>query len=307
MTGLLIPGGALVSAIFFALGVREFAGAAHERRSAVGRAERLDRGAGDSIIALWDARFSKTRLGRWLVEELELAGLDRRPIVVFCSAVAAGLAAAYLIWKLFAPALAIIGLLVGYAAMRIYLNRQQDRRREAFVAQLPELARVVANASYAGLSLSTAVSIAGDEMAEPARTELSRVATRLKFGASMQVALDELRERVGSRETNVLISTLLVAARSGGSLVTALRNIAVTLDQRKETRREIQTTLTQVVATSYMVIVIGGLMLLALNVIEEGTVQQMTTHPVGQVVLVISTSLFAAGFFAIRRMTRIEL
>ena len=49
------------------------------------------------------------------------------------------------------------------------------------------------------------------------------------------------RGRLPSREVAVLVSTLLVSARSGGSLVTALRDIADTLEARKETRREVRT------------------------------------------------------------------
>ena len=210
-------------------------------------------------------------------------------------------------WTLLAPLLGVLGLLLGLLGVRAYLRRARERRREAFVGQLPELARVLANASYAGLSLPTAIAIAGDELAEPARTELSRVATRLRFGAPLTRALDDLRERVGSRETSVLISTLVVASRSGGSLVTALRDIAETLDQRKETRREVKTILSQPVVTSYFVIVLGVVMLLMLNAMQPGTVERMTREPIGQVALLVSAGIFGGGFWAIRRITRMDI
>ncbi|NHA69460.1 type II secretion system F family protein [Phycicoccus flavus] len=299
--------GAMLASVLALVGAREFARAARERHVAITGAES---GLGDdepSTLEVFDGWFRRTRPGRWLVRELDVAGIDRRPSVVFFGGVLLGAAIAVALWTLLAPLLGVFGLVLGAVGVRLYLRRARERRREAFVGQLPELARVLANASYAGLSLPTAIAIAGDELAEPARTELSRVATRLRFGAPLTSALDDLRERVGSRETSVLISTLVVASRSGGSLVTALRDIAETLDQRKETRREVRTVLAQPVVTSYFVIVLGVVMLLMLNLMQPGTVDKMTRQPLGQGALAVAFAIFGGGFYAIRRITRMDI
>lgn len=299
--------GAVLAVVLALLGLREFTRAARDRHRAVAGAEVAGDADEPGALELFDGWFRRTRIGRWLVRELEFAGMSQRPSVVFLTGLAIGLVSVVAVWRLLAPILGIAAFGLGFLAVRAFLRRAQERRREAFVGQLPELARVLANASHAGLSLPTALAVASDELAEPARTELSRVATRLRFGSSLASALDELRQRVGSRETSVLISTLVVASRSGGSLVTALRDIATTLDQRKETRREVRTTLAQPVATSYFVIAIGVLMLLMLNVIHPGTVELMTREPVGQIALVVSFAIFLSGFFIIRRMTRMDI
>lgn len=306
MTVLLIIGGAVLAALLLFFGVRDLLELSAERRRAVLRAESTRINDDASLIQMWDQRLARTRVGGWLKNELEMAGVELRPVVVLGGAVLVGAVATYVLWNFVAPTLALLGLLAGWLALRWYLDREQQRRREKFTAQLPELARVLANASYAGLSLPTAVAIAGDELAEPARSELGRVANALKFGASLDSALAELKQRVGTRETNVLISTLIVSSRAGGSLVSALRDIAEALDQRKETYREVQTTLAQAVATSNMIVLVGFGILFLLNLIKAGTVQKMTTEIVGQVVLVVSFVLFAAGVIIIRRMTKVD-
>lgn len=299
--------GAVAAAVLALLGVREFGRAARDRHVAITGAETGLTDDEPNLLEVLDLRFRRTRAGRWLVRELDVAGINRRPSVVFLGGLAVGVIGSVLLWTLLAPLLGVIGSLLGLLAVRAYLRRARERRREAFVGQLPELARVLANASYAGLSLPTAIAIAGDELPEPARTELSRVATRLRFGSPLARALEELRERVGSRETSVLISTLVVASRSGGSLVTALRDIAETLEQRKETRREVRTVLAQPVVTSYFVIVLGVVMLLMLNVMQPGTVDKMTRQPLGQVALLLAFAIFGSGFYAIRKMTRFDI
>lgn len=299
--------GPVVVALLAMLAFREFVGSARARHMAISGAESGLAEDDAGALKLFDRWFRRTRPGRWLERELEFAGIDRSPSAMFFGGAILGAVSVVLIANLLAPLLAVIGIGLGFLGVRAYLKRAQERRREAFVGQLPELARVLANASYAGLSLPTAIGIAGDELSEPARTELSRVATRLRFGAPLTTALDELRQRVGSRETSVLISTLVVASRSGGSLVTALRGIATTLEQRKETRREVKTTLAQPVATSYFVIGLGVLMLLMLNTMQPGTVDKMTRSVIGQAALLISFGIFGFGFWAIRRMTRMDI
>jgi tight adherence protein B len=209
-------------------------------------------------------------------------------------------------WTLLAPLLSLLGVLAGVLLVRAYLRRGKDRRREAFVAQMPELARVLANTTNAGLSIATSIAVAGEEMDEPARTELKRISSSQTFGNDLESALQELEARVPSREVAVLMSTLLVSARSGGSLVTSLRSIADTLEERKETRREIRTTLAQSVITGYLVIGLGFAILLLLNLINPGTVETMTRNPFGQAALVFAGVVFFGGSVAVRRMTRIE-
>lgn len=292
--------------MFLVAAFLDFVSAPLAQRRAVASVAGDREGGGRQRMDLAQERFARTRLGGLLERELVLAGSPRSPLAVLLAGIAAGAAAGALLWTLLAPLLSVLGLLATVLGIRGYLRRAQDRRREAFISQMPELARVLANATNAGLSISTAIGIAGDEMEEPARTELRRVASSQAFGSDLESALLELQERVPSRKVAVLLSTLLVSARSGGSLVTSLRSIADTLEQRKETRREIRTTLAQSVTTGYTVIGLGFLILVLLNFINPGTVDTMTRNIFGQAALLFATVVFGIGFVAIRHMTRID-
>ncbi len=251
-------------------------------------------------------RFNRTRLGRWLQRELVLAGVSYPPIVVFGVLLLVTATMPYLLARLLAPAFGVIGLAAGYLLLRGWLRRSRERRRERFVQQIPELARVLSNAANAGLSITTAWVVAEGEMAEPARTEIQRLNAAVRFGTSPEEAMLQLNDRLPAREVRVLMSTLVVAARSGGSLIKALRDISLTLDDRKEVRREIRTTLAQSRATGLLVTVMGVGILLALNAIQPGTVERMTQTLIGQIALLVSFGMFLAGHLTVRRMTRIE-
>jgi|SRR5690625_3022611 len=298
----------LVGVIALAFGLRQVVGAAAQRRALLSGIESAGEGELiESPIKRWNAAFIKTRLGQRIQTQLVQAGEEDKPaLIVSLLAVFGGAAVAYVMWVGLAPAFSLLGVVAIVVGLRAYITSAKNRRREAFIGQMPELARVLSNGTNAGLSIATAVALASEELAEPAGTEMARVARQLKFGASLQESLSDLEERLPSREVAVLVSTLLVSARSGGSLVTALRDIADTLEARKEVRREIRTTLAQSTATGYLVIVLGFSLLFLLNVIQPGTVGKMTTSLAGQIALVVAGTLFVGGFLAIKKMTKFD-
>jgi tight adherence protein B len=303
---LIIAFGLIALVIVALLGLRDLLSVYDGRRLVVRSVIGDEVYEGRSVLDRYDRAFRATRLGRRLERELMLASVNRRPLVVAGVGAGVGLVTGIALWTLLAPLLSLAGFAVAVLSIRGYLRRERARRLEAFISQMPELARVLANATNAGLSIPTAIGVAAGELDEPAGSEMQRVAARFGFGAGLDHALAELSDRLPSREVAVLTSTLLVSARSGGSLVSALRDIAETLDQRKETRREVRTTLAQALATGYIVIGLGGLILVALNLLYPGVVEKMTTQLLGQAALVAAGMLFGGGLLVIRKMTRIE-
>ncbi|MEU5332943.1 type II secretion system F family protein [Streptomyces asoensis] len=254
-----------------------------------------------------DRRLRRTGPGRRLERKLAATGLDVTPgeFFVYMLAAVAGLwlAGQATLAPFFGP---LAGLLGVWAAWQ-FLNWQRQKRIERFINQLPELARILANATHAGLALRTAIGMAAEELEAPAGEELGKVANQLAVGHSMEDALGELADRLPSRELVVLVTTLVLSNRAGGQVVGALRNLTETLEERKETRREVRTQLSQVNMTSYAVPALGVGALFLMNSVEDGTLDRMTGSPVGQACVIIAFGLYAVGFVLIRRMSRIDV
>jgi tight adherence protein B len=254
-----------------------------------------------------DARLRRTTLGRQLARRIAASGVRIRVSTFVLAVGGAGLAALALLGLSVSPFLGVVvaaGVALGGYA---YLRQQEDRRREEFISQLPELARVLSNAAAAGLSIRTAIEMAADELDEPARTELTRTAEALRLGQSFDDAMNDLRDRLPSRELAVLVSTLVVSSRAGGSLITSLRNISTTLEQRKETRREVKTILGQSIVAGWAIAGMGGLMLVGIAVLNPGMLNRMTADLPGQIMLLVVLGLFTTALVLIRRLTRIDV
>lgn len=264
----------------------------------------------DSALSRWsriDRHMLNGRWGRGIQNSLTLSGLSLTPSRFILVCMALCLVTGFVLGSLLSWLLFPVGVYSGYAVIKAYIERQRTKRREDFIIQMPELARTLSNASSAGLSIRTAVAIAADELSEPAQSELRTVTEELSLGVSLDTALSAMEDRLPSRELAILVSSLVVSARTGGALVSALREIADTLESRKEVRREIRTTYAQTIATAYAVLGMGALSLVMLESINKGTVDAMLRNPIGQAALIFAVVVYSGGIWAVRRMTRIEL
>lgn len=254
-----------------------------------------------------DRRLRRTRLGKRIERQISATGLDLTPGEYFVYVVGALLALYFIAGSVFAPFFGIIAAVIGVWGANGFLNWQRQKRTEAFINQLPELTRVLANATQAGLALRTAISMAVDELDDPAREELRRVADQLTMGRSLDDALNDLVERLPSRELTVLVSTLILSNRAGGTIVSSLRNLTQTLEERKETRREVTTLLSQVKVTAVAVPVLGVGFLLLIDGMRSGALDDMTSALGGRLAVIVSAALYALGFFLINRLTRVRI
>ncbi|MEV5984529.1 type II secretion system F family protein [Streptomyces sp. NPDC052051] len=254
-----------------------------------------------------DRRLRRTKFGKRVERKLHTTGLDITPGEYVVYVVAGVLVLYFVISSLFASFFGLLAALLGLWGGNFFLNFQIARRNEAFINQLPELTRVLANATQAGLALRTAIAMAADELDDPASEEFRKVADQLAVGLSLEDALAELGERLPSRELKVLISTLILSNRAGGAIVSSLRNLTETLEERKETRREVATLLSQVKVTAVAVPLLGFGFLLILNSMRDGALDDMTNATVGKIAVVAASGLYALGFLLINRLTRVRV
>ncbi|MEU6879750.1 type II secretion system F family protein [Streptomyces sp. NPDC046712] len=307
----LVVGVALLCCVLGVLGVHTYASGAAQRAALVARLTQTGEPEGTGRrrrrFRGIDRRVRRTAFGRKLELRISATGLDLTPgefVVAMTATVAALWAIGQAVLSpFFGPICGFLGVWVAIG----FLNWQRQKRIEKFINQLPELSRILANATQAGLALRMALSMAADEMESPAGDELEKVAQQLAVGTSIDDALGELAERLPSRELVVLVTTLVLANKAGGTVVSSLRNLTETLEERKETRREVRTQLSQVSMTAYAVPVIGIGSLLLIDNMQPGALDRMTGSGLGQFAVVAAFALYVVGFVVIRRFSKIDV
>lgn len=250
--------------------------------------------------------FTRTPLRR-MATRMETAGITWSPLVTLTLLLLAMVVVAVAGQALLGRIGSTIVALMLPMLFVTWLRRAAAKREEAFIAQLPELARIVANGNSAGLSMGRCLAMAGREMAEPAGGEMRRVVSRLDLGWGVDQALTDLSGRMPSRELDVLVRTIVVQARTGGALTKALMDISQALDDRKELRREVATVILGSAVSGYAVIIIGAGAIIMLNLLQPGMIDQMASTMLGRVVLVAAVGLFSLGLILMRLVSRVEV
>ncbi len=306
---LLALGGTLLCGVTATAGLHTYASGKAQRQALVDRLSQTGHhtvGRSRRFTGV-DRRLKGTKLGRKIQLELSATGLDVTPgeffVYILITVTALWLIATSLLAPFFGP----IAGIVGAWSANTFLNWQRQKRIEAFINQLPDLARLLANGTSAGLALRTSLAMAADELEAPAGEELTVVSNQLAVGRSIDDALGELAGRLPSRELIVLVTTLVLSNRAGGTIVGSLRNLTETLEERKETRREVRTMLSEVNATAFTIPCLGVGAMLMLNSMNDGALAKVTGSPLGQVLILISLGLYAVGFVVIRRLGKIEV
>lgn len=298
----------LATLLLLVLTIAAFQESAGFQRQVIDAANVDRSGTGNSLADRLDALLLRTTHGARFAAALAGAGLTRWSpgLVLFALLLTASIVGVIAI-----PLLGRIGAFIAVVAAIASFGRWLQMRRQArvdrFVAQLPELARLLANSADAGLSVRQGLRLAAQEMREPAASEIAQVAAEVAVGRSLSAAMTGLSDRLPSRELSVLVQTLVIQSRTGGALVSALSGIAGALDERRQLRREIRTATLGASFGGYMVILMGFGSVVLMNVMNPGILDGMLSSLAGQVVVAVALALFAIGYLLMRRLGRVDL
>lgn len=195
----------------------------------------------------------------------------------------------------------------GYLLPGVYVRFLQHRRVADIEKQLIELLPMLASSLRSGFAFQQSIELATEQLSAPLADELHLLLQDVNLGATMDTALQDLGRRVGSADLDMIITAVQIQRSTGGNLSEVLEQTGETLRERDRIRGDLQTLtaqqrLTGLVLSLYPIGI--GLVLLALM---PSVWSLMFTETLGQIALGIALGLQLLGFFAIRRLTNIEI
>ena len=186
--------------------------------------------------------------------------------------------------------------------MRLLTRRSQARRERAVAGQMHLVAAELAAHVRAGRTLAQAIVDVGEDVPEPARSQLTVAAAAIRLGMPPTEALAGLH---GGPDASVLASAVAVQLRVGGDLATLLDGLAEALVERDAQRRAAEVATAQARATARMVAAMPLVSVLGLALIDSSALAALLASPLGLGSLVASGAATAAGLAVIGRLAAV--
>jgi tight adherence protein B len=202
------------------------------------------------------------------------------------------------------------GLIVGILAALVpvgVVNFMARRRRNVFMAQLPDTLQLLSGTLRAGYSLMQGVEAVSQEVTDPMGVELRRVVTEARLGRPLEDALDGTAERMGSPDFSWAVMAIRIQREVGGNLSELLLTVAETMVARERLRRDIRS-LTAEGRVSAMVLGFLPIGLgFAMWVINPQYVGRLFDTTVGNIMIGVALVAMAVGFFWMKKIIDIEI
>ncbi|WP_263378069.1 type II secretion system F family protein [Granulicella paludicola] len=184
----------------------------------------------------------------------------------------------------------------------LYLNFKSARRVQAFSKALPDSIEMIVRALRAGYSIVAAIQIAGEQSAEPAKTEFAEVYKKQNYGLPLRDALLEMLDRMPSPDLRVLVTGILVQKDTGGNLAELLERISAVIRERVRIQGEVRVHTAQGRMTGWILCLLPVGVMIALNLISPGYSTPLFTDSFGQKMLYTGVALLLIGAFTIRKI-----
>lgn len=189
----------------------------------------------------------------------------------------------------------------------LQLRRAASHRREQFEDKLPEALDYLTRALRAGHSITVAIGMAANELADPIGSEFRKVFDEIGFGIPFDESMQAMSQRVNSQDLSFLIIALLIQRETGGNLTELLDGLAKTIRERIKLKGKIKTLSSEGRFSAALLGSLPFVLGLLLSLINPAYMRPLWQTAQGQNLLMIGGVLLAIGFAALSRITTIKV
>ncbi|MEO6199490.1 MAG: type II secretion system F family protein [Sphingomicrobium sp.] len=145
------------------------------------------------------------------------------------------------------------GLFVALGLPHLVIGKMITRRLNKFNSNFPDAIELMVRGLRSGLPITETLGIVSSEIPGPVGVEFRAVADRMKIGRTMDSALQETADRLGTAEFQFFVITLAIQRETGGNLAETLSNLADVLRKRTQMKLKIRAMSSESKASAYIV------------------------------------------------------
>ena len=146
-----------------------------------------------------------------------------------------------------------IGLFVGLGLPHLVVGSLIKKRITKFNAKFPDAIELLVRGLRSGLPIAETLTVVGSEVPGPVGYEFRQVSDKMKIGRTMDVALQETADRLGTAEFQFFVITLAIQRETGGNLAETLSNLSEVLRKRAQMKLKIKAMSSESKASAYII------------------------------------------------------
>jgi tight adherence protein B len=146
-----------------------------------------------------------------------------------------------------------LGLFLGIGLPHYIIGKMITRRVKKFNSNFPDAIELMVRGLRSGLPITETLGIVASEIPGPVGVEFRMVSDKMKIGRTMEAALQETSDRLGTPEFQFFVITLAIQRETGGNLAETLSNLADVLRKRAQMRLKIRAMSSESKASAYIV------------------------------------------------------
>ncbi|MEG8032038.1 type II secretion system F family protein [Sphingomonas aurantiaca] len=147
----------------------------------------------------------------------------------------------------------LFGVFVGVGLPHFLVGKTIGRRVGRFTAKFPDAIDLLVRGLRSGLPISETIGVVGHEIDGPVGEEFRAVSDKMKIGRTMDAALQETADRLGTPEFQFFVITIAIQRETGGNLAETLANLSNVLRLRGQMKLKIKAMSSESKASAYII------------------------------------------------------
>ena len=196
---------------------------------------------------------------------------------------------------------------IGWMAPLFYFRWKATQRRELFEAKLLDFTMGLASGMRSGLGLPQALDATAKRIGEPMQEELQTVLREYRFGMELADALQRLNQRMPSEDMNLLVTTIKLTTKTGGSLVEVMDKMVDMIRSRREFQERLKNMTAQGKFEAIAMSCAPIAAFILLYVIDPALMRPMLTTGMGWCGIGIVAVMISIGYYVIKKIVTIEV
>jgi tight adherence protein B len=189
----------------------------------------------------------------------------------------------------------------------INVRRLKTRRRDEFEKQFPDALDLLIRALRAGHSLSSGLTMVGEELPDPIGSEFGHTADQIRLGKTVQEALANLSYRVESDDLPFFVTAVSIQQETGSNLAEVLENLSSVVRERFKIFGKVRAITAMGRGSANLLAAWPVIAVTGLYMSNPDYIAPLWEEPEGHTLAMISVVMVAVGYVLCRKFATIRV